>query len=252
VAKSCSYHESANHPECSYKPRGDTRTIRVTSVQDRIFLDYFCRIGVNFGARDVVTFMKKCIKLLGFAFLFLFALLSTETAGNSAELSRWNYNVTDINGNPITLNTFINKVTVVTFSTKESRGTAMRLGQEIGQKFGHRPTYQSLNIPNTLNVPFWAKFIARKKVAGFAKKAVDEALQRQQTLGHHVTKEEVRKKIIFIHDKDGQIWQHLGVNRHSISSYVGVINKSGNLVYIAEAPVDMRELFQKLEEVFQK
>jgi len=196
--------------------------------------------------------MKKCIKLLGFALLFLFALLATETAGNSAELHKWNYNVTDINGNPITINTFINKVTVVTFSTKASRGTAMRLGQEIGQKFGHRPTYQSLTIPNTSNVPFWAKFIASKKVAGIAKKAVDEALRRQQALGHHVTKEEIREKIIFVHDKDGQIWQHLGVNRHSISSYVGVINKSGNLVYIAEAPVDMRELFQILNEVFQK
>ncbi len=196
--------------------------------------------------------MKKCIKLLCFVFLFLFALLSTKTAGNSAELHKWNYNITDINGNPITVNTFINKVTVVTFSTKESRGAAMRLGQEIGQKFGHRPTYQSLTIPNTLNVPFWAKFIASKKVAGLAKEAVDEALRRQQAVGHHVTKEEVRKKVIFVHDKDGQIWQHLGVNQHSISSYVGVINKSGNLVYMAEAPIDMRELFQILEEAFQK
>ena len=196
--------------------------------------------------------MKKYFKLLGFAFLLLFALLATETAGNSAELSKWNYNVTDINGNPITINTFINKVTVVTFSTKESRGTAMRLGQEIGQKFGHRLTYQSLTIPNTSNVPFWAKFIAGKKVASIAKKAVDEALRRQQAVGHHVTKEEIRKKIIFVHDKDGQIWQHLGVNQHSISSYVGVINKSGKLVYLAEAPVDMRELFQILEEAFQQ
>jgi len=184
--------------------------------------------------------------------LFLFAWLAPETAGNSAELLKWNYNVTDINGNPITINTFLNKVTVVTFSTQASQGRAMRLGQEIGQKFGPRPAYQSLAIPNTSNVPFWAKFIASKKVAGFAKKAVDEALRRQQTLGHHVTKGEVRRKVIFVHDKDGQIWQHLGVNQHSISSYVGVINKSGNLVYIAEAPVNMRELFQILEESFQK
>ncbi len=196
--------------------------------------------------------MKKCIKLLGFTLLFLFVLQSTEVAGNSAELLKWDNNITDINGNPITINTFINKVTIVTFSTKESQGTAMRLGQEIGQKFGLRPTYQSLSIPNTSNVPFWAKFIASKKVARFAKKAVDEALRRQQTLGHHVTKEEVRKKVIFVHDKDGQIWQHLGVNQHSISSYVGVINKSGYLVYIAEAPVDIRELFQILEEAFQQ
>ncbi len=196
--------------------------------------------------------MKKYIQLLGFAFLFLFALLSTETAGNSVELLKWDNNITDINGNPITINTFLNRVTVVTFSTKESRGTAMRLGQEIGQKFGHKPAYQSLTIPNTSNVPFWAKFIARRKVAGFAKKAVDEALRRQQAVGHHVTKQEVRKKVIFVHDKDGQIWQHLGVNQHSISSYVGVINKSGNLVYIAKAPVNMRELFQILEEAFQK
>ena len=196
--------------------------------------------------------MKKCIKSFGFALLFLLAWLAPETAGNSAELLKWNYNVTDINGNLITINTFLNKVTVVTFATQASQGKAMRLGQEIGQKFGPRPAYQSLAIPNTSNVPFWAKFIASRKVAGFAKKAVDEAVRRQQALGYYVTKEEVREKIIFVHDKDGQIWQHLGVNRHSISVYVGVINKSGNLVYIAEAPIDMRELFEKVEEAFQK
>ncbi len=197
--------------------------------------------------------IKKCIKSLGFAFLSLFAFLLTATAVNSAELRSWNYNnVTDINGNPITIKTFINKVTVVTFSTKESSGTAMRLGLEIGQKFGHWSTYQSLAIPNTSNVPFWAKFIANRKVAGFQKKAVDEALRRQQAVGHHMTEKEVRKKIIFVHDKDGKIWQHLGLNGHSIATYVGVINRSGNFVYIAQAPVNMRELFQKLEEEFQK
>jgi len=75
VAKSCFYHEpvrqahgpdpstmlrvmvrysnhevlegSANHHECSYEPRGDMCAIHVTSAQDRICLDYFCRIGVN-------------------------------------------------------------------------------------------------------------------------------------------------------------------------------------------------------------
>jgi hypothetical protein len=196
--------------------------------------------------------IKKCIKLLGFAVLSLFALLSTATVGNSQDLRSWNYNVTDLNGNPITINTFINKVTVVTFSTKESSGTAMRLGLEIGQRFGHWSTYQSLAIPNTSNVPFWAKFIANRKVAGFQKEAVDKALRGQQTVGYEMTEEEVRRKIIFVHDKDGEIWQHLGVNRHSIATYVGVINKSGNLVYIAQAPVNMRDLFQKLEEEFQK
>ncbi len=38
---------SVNHHECSYEPRGDTRAIRVTSVQNRKCLDYFCRIGVS-------------------------------------------------------------------------------------------------------------------------------------------------------------------------------------------------------------
>ena len=196
--------------------------------------------------------IKKCIKSLGFAFLSLFAFLLTATAVNSAELRSWNYNVTDINGNPITINTFINKVTVVTFSTKESSGTAMRLGLEIAQKFGHWSTYQSLAIPNTSNVPFWAKFIANRKVAGFQKKAVDEALRRQHAVGYHMTEEEIRKKIIFVHDKDGEIWQHLGVNRYSIATYVGVINKSGTLVFIVQAPINMRELFQKIEAEFQK
>jgi len=60
VAKICLYHEpirqahgpevlegSANHHECNYEPGGDMCAIRVTSAQDRICLDYFCRIGVN-------------------------------------------------------------------------------------------------------------------------------------------------------------------------------------------------------------
>ena len=47
MAKSCLYHESANHHEYSYEPGGDRCAIRVTSLQDRICLDYFGRIGVS-------------------------------------------------------------------------------------------------------------------------------------------------------------------------------------------------------------
>ena len=47
MAKSCFNHKSANHHECSYEPRGDSCEIRVTSVQVRIYVDDFCRIGVN-------------------------------------------------------------------------------------------------------------------------------------------------------------------------------------------------------------
>ena len=173
------------------------------------------------------------------------------TAG-ATDFRRWAYNVSDIDGNPITLDSFLNKVTVVTFSTKESPGTAMRLGQEIGQEFGDRPSYQSLTIPNTSNVPGWAKFIANKKVEAFQKKAVDEAYRRQQARGNHVSKDQVRKKIIFVHDKDGQIWEHLGVNHNSVSIFVGVIDKLGNLVYLAEAPINRDELFDRLEYEFQK
>ena len=38
---------STNHPECNYEPRDDTCAIRVTSVQDRICVDYFFRIGAE-------------------------------------------------------------------------------------------------------------------------------------------------------------------------------------------------------------
>ncbi|NIO10237.1 MAG: hypothetical protein GTO40_20425 [Deltaproteobacteria bacterium] len=128
----------------------------------------------------------------------------------------------------------------------------MRLGQEIGQEFGHIPSYQSLTIPNTFNVPGWAKFIAKRKVAAFQKKAVEEAHRRQQARGNQVTKDQVREKIIFVHDRDGQIWEHLGVNRHSISIFVGVIDRAGKLVYLVESPINRDELFERLEYEFQK
>jgi len=38
---------SVTHHECSYEPGVDTWAIHITSAQDRICLDYFCRIGVN-------------------------------------------------------------------------------------------------------------------------------------------------------------------------------------------------------------
>ncbi len=189
---------------------------------------------------------------LVFAALTSCLWISAEVLAGSTEFKRWAYRVTDINGNPITIDNFKNKVTVVSFSTKESRGIAMRLGQEIGQEFGHRPNYQSLAIPNTSNVPYWAKFIAKRKVAAFQRKAVAEATKRQKALGNHVTQDQIRKKIIFINDTDGQIWEHLGVNPHSVSNYVGVIDKFGNLVYLEESPVNKRELFRKLEFEFQK
>jgi len=51
---------SANHHECSYEPRGDTWAIRVTSAQDRICLDYFCWIGVNY-ARMAVSLISRLL-----------------------------------------------------------------------------------------------------------------------------------------------------------------------------------------------
>ena len=189
---------------------------------------------------------------LVFAALISFLWILPEALAGSTEFKRWASRVPDINGNPITVDTFRNKVTVVSFSTKESRGTAMRLGQEIGQEFGHRPNYQSLAIPNTSNVPYWAKFIVKRKAAAFQRKAVAEAAKRQIALGNYVTQDQIRKKIIFINDTDGHVWEHLGVNPHSVSTFVGVIDKFGNLVYLEESPFNMRELFRKLEFEFQK
>lgn len=196
--------------------------------------------------------MKQRIGLLAVGFFVLGLWISSEALSGSTDFRRWAYNIRDVNRNPITIDTFLNKVTLVTFSTKESPGTAMRLGQEIGQDFGTRSAYQSLAIPNTSNVPYWAKFIADRKVAAFQRKAVEEALRRQKARGNHVTKDQIRKKIIFVNDSDGQIWKHLGVNPHSISIYVGIIDKSGNLVYLAESPINRQALYQRLEYEFQK
>ncbi len=70
MAKSYLYHKPATHNECSYEPRVDTWAIHVTLAQDRICLDYFCRIGVNAcdqtqvvgddgGARTVVSWAGR-------------------------------------------------------------------------------------------------------------------------------------------------------------------------------------------------
>ncbi len=49
VTMSCFYLEPMNHLECNYEPKSDPYAICVKLIEDRICVDYFCRIG----AKDV-------------------------------------------------------------------------------------------------------------------------------------------------------------------------------------------------------
>ena len=164
----------------------------------------------------------------------------------------WKFPAKDIHGKAITIDTFMDRVTIVSFSSQKSQEKDMQLGQEIGQRFGHRSAYQSLVIPNTTNVPLWGKFVAIMKVAGAEKEAIREASRRQKALGHNLTDEDVRRRIIFVHDKDGKVWEYFGLDIDADRSFLGVIDRSGTLVYIEKSPINRDEFFRILEKEFDK
>lgn len=198
-------------------------------------------------------FRSLTIKLLFLAFVLALALSGRGNLSAQEPIRRWNFPANDIHGRSITLATFINRVTVVSFSTQKSKESDMSLGQEIGQKFGQRRAYQSLAIPNTIDVPLWAKFVAVLKVKGAENEAVHEALLRQQAAGNRdITEEEVRRRVIFIHDKDGSVWERMGVDARSDRSFIGVIDKTGTLVHLESMPINKKTFFNVLEEEFDK
>lgn len=198
-------------------------------------------------------FRSLKIKFLSLAFVLVLALSSIGNLSAQEPTRRWDFPARDIHGRSITLATFINRVTVVSFSTQKSEESDMSLGQEIGQKFGQRRAYQSLAIPNTIDVPLWAKFVAVLKVKGAENEAVHEAWLRQKASGNNdITEAEVRRRVIFIHDKDGSVWERMGVDARSDRSFIGVIDKTGALVHLESMPIDKKTFFNVLEEEFDK
>ena len=192
-------------------------------------------------------------KLSTSTFALALVLLCLVRNAQAGQPLRWNSPVNDIHGQPVTIDTFIDRVTVVSFSTQKSKESDMRLGQEIGERFGQQRVYQSLAIPNTADVPLWAKFLAVMKVVGAEKDAVKEAILRQKATGNgKITEEEVRRKIIFIHDKDGSVWERMGLDVNSTRSFIGVIDRTGTLIHLERMPVNKQAFFALLEREFRK
>ncbi len=192
------------------------------------------------------------VKLIFFAFIILYLTPGAKILVASSHEIKWGLEIKDIHGKTITQRTFLDKVTVVTLSTHKTKNEAMKLGQEIGKKFGHRTGYQSLAIANTSQLSFFVRWLFSGAIAeGVAKaeeEAVQKAIKRQKTRGNKdVTEEKVRRRIIFLHDKDGKVWEHLGIDPKINNYYVGVIDKFATLVHITMAPTDKRDLFSILE-----
>src|SRR6266404_3879903 len=80
------------------------------------------------------------------ALLFLIARPAFTLAG---EPIAWNFTAQDIHGNEVSRERFINHVTIVSFSTPETKDRAMAVGQEIGARYGRHPAYQNVALPNT-------------------------------------------------------------------------------------------------------
>lgn len=194
----------------------------------------------------------RSIKLWSAVFIIVSGVICTAGPSLADHLIKWKFPAKDINGRTITIDTFMDRVTVVSFSSQKSQERDMQLGQEIGQRFGHRSDYQSLVIPNTSYVPLWGKFVAIMKVAGAEKEAIREASRRQKANGNNLTEEEVRRRVIFVHDKDGKVWEYFGLDIDANRSFLGVIDRSGTLVYIEKSPINRDEFFRILEKEFDK
>ena len=155
---------------------------------------------------------------------------------------------TDIHGTPVGTERLRGHVTLVTFSTRETRARSMRLGQQAGARFGDRPGFQSLTLVNTSRLSFVLRPLAPRVVAEAEQEAIEDALAGQRARGNQAaTVDEVRKRVIFVHDRDGHTWKALGVPPDSEAMHVGVIDPAGRLVHLARDPIDETELLAALE-----
>jgi hypothetical protein len=159
----------------------------------------------------------------------------------------------DLRGRRVGAERLRGHVTFVTLSTRDAQPRAMRLGQEAAARFGDRPGYQSLTLANTSKLSFVLRPLAPGTIEAAEREAVETALARQHERGKRdVTEEDVRQRVIFVHDTDGSAWRSLGVDPATNELHVAVIDAAASLVYLAREPVDEAELFAVVEEQLQK
>jgi hypothetical protein len=159
----------------------------------------------------------------------------------------WRIEVLDIHGVPVEARRLRDHVTLVIFSTRETQERSIRLGQEAGSRFGERPGYLSLTVANTSQLSFLLRPLAAGRVAAVEREAIETALARQHARGNSTaTEEDVRKRVVFVHDADGHVWRSFGIDPASRALHVGVIDAAARLVHLARDPIDEAELFTVL------
>jgi hypothetical protein len=160
----------------------------------------------------------------------------------------WRVQANDTRGEVVDAERLRGHVTLVTLSTRDTRARAMRLGQEVGGRFGGRPGFQTLTLVNTSQLSALLRPLARGQIADAEQEAVDAALARQRAGGNStVTEDQVRKRVLFVHDADGRLWRALGVPPKDDALHVGVIDREARLVHLAREPIDEAELLAVLE-----
>jgi hypothetical protein len=160
----------------------------------------------------------------------------------------WSIAVKDIHGGTVDAASLRGHVTLVTLSTRETRDRSMRLGLDAGARFGDRPGFLSLTLVNPSRLSFVLRPLAPGVVADAEQEAVDGGLARQLARGTPgVSEADVRKRVIFVSDRDGRTWKALGVPAESDALHVGVLDPAGRLVHLARDPIDEAALFAVLD-----
>lgn len=181
--------------------------------------------------------------------LVLGILLTIARADDSGKAPvAWSLDVRDVRGDVVNAERLRWHATLLIVSTRQSRDRAMRLGQDAGARFGRRPGFLSVSVANTSRLSFLLRPLAASGVAEAEQEAVDEAVARQRAAGHpDVTAQDVRTRLLFIHDTDGRVSRTLGIPADDDALYAGLVDPAARVVHLTREPIDEAALFGALE-----
>lgn len=148
----------------------------------------------------------------------------------AAAATLWPLAVKDVHGHVIDTARLRGHVTVVNLVRRDSQDIANEVAQGLGASFGTNPDYLNVAIVDTSDLPFFLKPFAASAVESAEEESVEEALKRQKDQGNaKATPEGVRRRLIMVHDPDGETSRMLGAPAER-GYYVGVLNKDGAFV----------------------
>src|SRR5690606_11885862 len=111
--------------------------------------------------------------------------------------------------------------------------------------------FLALTIINSSQMIWMLKPAVPGRIETAEEEAVANALIRQKRKGNDkATTETVRRKILFIHDKDGSVWKSLGLKANDSGFHYAVIGADGSIKHLVKEPESTEKILPILKSEF--